>query len=78
MHTHKLAIWILRHPVLPKSIQYLENYSSRLLKDILWLPNSTCTDLLFLPANSIGCQLRSLIPIYVQTAGEFLAIEDCR
>ena len=56
------------------SIRTLEKIRSRLLKNILSLPWSTCTALLFLPATSLGCELRSLIPAYVQGAGQSLSI----
>jgi len=60
-------------PYTPTQLNALEKLRSRLLKNILSLPWSTCTALLFLPATSLGCNLRSLIPAYVQVAGQSLA-----
>ena len=60
-------------PYSPTQLNTLELLRSRLLKDILSLDRSTYSDLLYLPHTHLGCQFRSLIPTYVQMAGQSLA-----
>lgn len=59
-------------PYKPSHLFKFDQLRSQILKQILHLPRDTCTDLLFLPATSLGCEFRSLIPPYVQMAGQSL------
>ena len=53
--------------------QFLDGLRGRILRAILKLPLSTATDMLFLPADKLGLQYRSLLPTYVLVAAQSLA-----